>query len=85
MKKEYTKLTNQSFDEEMNPIGELEEVTVISLIADKGKLIKQVSTGITGIRVDIGTNDSEDNYEEVDDSDYIKVVEDIIEEARNGL
>ena len=83
MKKEYTKFTSQSLDENMNPTGELEEIIVTSLIADKGKLIKQLSTGVTGTRVDIGSSDSEDNYEEVDDPKYIEVIETIVEEVNS--
>lgn len=83
MKKEYTKFTSQSLDENMNPTGELEEIIVTSLIAGKGKLIKQLSTGVTGTRVDIGSSDSEDNYEEVDDPKYIEVIETIVEEVNS--
>lgn len=73
MKKEYTKFTRQNVSATGEPVGELEENTMVSLIADAGKLIKQISTGITGTRVDIGTGDSESNYEEVDDPNWTKV------------
>lgn len=66
MKKEYTKFTKEIFDENMNPTGEIEEIITLSLIADEGKKIKQISTGITGIRVDIGNGDSEENYIEIE-------------------
>ena len=66
MKKEYTKLTRQVFNENMEATGEVEEVIITSLIADEGKRIKSLETGITGTRVDIGTEDSEENYIEVD-------------------
>ena len=65
MRKEYTKMTRQVFDENMNATGEVEEIIFVSLIADEGKRIKSLETGITGTRVDIGTEDSEDNYIEV--------------------
>lgn len=81
MTKEYSKLTRQIYDENMEPIGEVEEVILTSLIADAGKKIKQLSTGILGTRVDIGNDDSEDNYEEVDDPKFVEVIDAIVEEV----
>lgn len=67
MKKEFVKLTRQSFDENMNEIGELEEIILVSLIADEGKTFYCKTTGFTGgVRIDIGPEDSEENYEEID-------------------
>ena len=66
MRKEYMKLTRQVFNENMEATGEVEEIILTSLIADEGKRIKSLETGITGTRVDIGTEDSEENYVEVD-------------------
>lgn len=83
MKREYVKITNQSFDENMNPIAEIEETIYVSLIADTGKKILQKSTGIMGTRVDVGYGDSEDNYEEVDDPVFTEVI-DAIESAVNS-
>ena len=85
MRKEYTKLTRQIFDENMNPTGEVEEIIFTSLIADTGKKIKSLETGIMGTRVDIGSDDSEDNYEEVDDPKYTEVIAAIESEVANGL
>lgn len=85
MKKEYAKLTHQIFDENMNPLGEIEETTVTSLIADEGKKIKQISTGILGTRVDIGSGDSEENYEEVDDPKYVEVISAIKSEVSGNV
>lgn len=81
MKKEYTKFTRQNVSATGEPVGELEENTMVSLIADTGRLIKQISTGITGTRVDIGTGDSESNYEEVDDPNFQAVIDAIVEEV----
>ncbi len=81
MKKEYTKFTRQNVSATGEPVGELTENTMVSLIADAGKLIKQISTGITGTRVDIGTGDSESNYEEVDDPNFQAVIDAIVEEV----
>lgn len=67
MKREYTKLTHQIFDEDMNPVGEVEEVILTSLIADEGKIFYCKTTGfVGGTRIDVGTEDSEDNYVEID-------------------
>lgn len=85
MRKEYTKLTRQIFDENMNATGDIEEVILISLIADTGKRIREKSTGITGTRVDIGTDGSEDNYEEVDDPNFIEVIEAITNEVSENV
>lgn len=70
MRKEFTKMTRQIFNENMEATGELEEVIFISLIADTGKRIKSLETGIMGTRVDLGTDDSEENYVEVSKEDY---------------
>lgn len=85
MTKEYTKITRQIYDENMQPIGEVEEVILTSLIADTGKKIKQLSTGILGIRVDIGDGDSEENYEEVDDPNYVEVIQAIESEVSGNV
>lgn len=76
MRKEYTKLTHQTFDENMNPTGEVEEVILTSLIADTGKIFHCKTTGFTGgTRIDLGTGDSADNYEEVDDPKFVEVID----------
>lgn len=85
MTKEYTKITRQIYDENMQPIGEVEEVILTSLIADTGKKIKQLSTGILGVRVDIGDGDSEENYEEVDDPNYVEVISAIESEVSGNV
>ena len=85
MVKEYTKITIEKLDENQNPTGEMITDIVTSLIADTGKKIKQLSTGIMGSRVDIGTGDSEANYEEVDDPKYTEVIAAIENEVANGL
>ena len=85
MKKEYTKLTRQAYNENMQPIGEVEENIIITLIADTGKKIKQISTGIIGARVDIGIGDSEENYEEIDDPNYVEVIAAIESEVSGNV
>ena len=85
MTKEYTKITRQIYDENMQPIGEVEEAILTSLIADTGKKIKQLSTGILGVRVDIGDGDSEENYEEVDDPNYVEVISAIESEVSGNV
>lgn len=71
MRREYTKMTRQIFDENMNPTSEVEEVIFTSLIADVGKTFYCKTTGFTGgVRIDIGTEDSEENYIEVDNPSY---------------
>lgn len=85
MQKEYTKVTVEKLDENMNPTGETEENIFTSLIADAGKKIKEISTGIMGTRVDIGTGDSEENYEEVDDPNYVEVINAIETEVSGNV
>lgn len=85
MRKEYTKITKQVFDENMQQAGEVEEVILTSLIADTGKKIKQILTGIMGLRVDIGSNDSEENYAEVDDPNYVEVISAIESEVSGDV
>lgn len=85
MTKEYIKITRQIYDENMQPIGEVEEAVLTSLIADTGKKIKQLSTGILGVRVDIGDGDSEENYEEVDDPNYVEVISAIESEVSGNV
>ena len=85
MKKEYTKVTVEILDENMNPIGGTEENIYISLIADTGKKIKEISSGIMGTRVDIGSGDSEENYEEVDDPNYMEVINAIESEVSGNV
>ena len=85
MKKEYTKITVEKLDENMQPTGETEAQTFVSLIADTGKKIRQISTGVTGKRVDIGTGDSVDNYEEVDDPNFVEVIQAIEEEVAGNV
>lgn len=90
MKKEYTKLTREVFDENMEPAGEVEEMTITSLIADEGKVFRCLGDGfVGGTRIDLGTHDSEENYEEVDDPKYAErqaaeqeVVDRIVKEVR---
>lgn len=81
MIKEYTKVTMQTYDENMEPKGEAEENIFTSLIAETGKKIKSLDTGVLGTRVDIGTEDSEENYIEVEDPNYIEVIDSIVEEV----
>lgn len=66
MRKEYIKITSQTFDENMNPIDEVKESVYSSIIADDGKIFHCLRTGfVGGTRIDIGDGDSEENYEEV--------------------
>lgn len=82
MKKEYTKLTVQKVDENGQPAGELEETIITDLIADEGKIFHCLTTGFTGgTRITLGSEDSEENYTEVDDPKYIEVIDAITEEA----
>ena len=85
MRKEYTKFTREVFNENMQSTGEIEEVTTLSLIPDTGKLIKQISTGIVGTKVEIGNGDSEENYEEVDDPNYVEVINAIESEVSGNV
>ena len=85
MQKEYTKVTVEKLDENMNSTGKTEENIFTSLIADAGKKIKEISTGIMGTRVDIGTGDSEENYEEVDDPNYVEVINAIETEVSGNV
>jgi len=75
MKKEFTTVTSETKDERGNII---EAITTefVSLIAEPGKKIRQISTGITGTRVDIGTMDSEGNYEEIIDATIAQIEQD---------
>lgn len=66
----YTKILERKYDENMQPVGEPEEVVITHLKADEGKRIKQKSTGITGTAVDVAPPDTAENYEEVDDTNY---------------
>lgn len=84
MRKEYTKLTSQIFNENMEPMTNVEEFTVVALIADTGKKIK-TPEGLLCTRVDVGTNDSEDNYEEVDDLNFIEVIDAITNEVSGNV
>ena len=73
MRKEYTKLTREVYSENMEPTGEVEEMTITSLVADTGKVFKCLSDGfVGGTRVDLGTEDSEENYVEIDDPKYLE-------------
>lgn len=86
MRKAYTKLTRQLFDENMNPTGEVEEVVFTSLIADTGKVFHCKTTGFTGgTRIDLGTEDSEENYEEVDDPNFVEVIQAIEDEVSSNV
>ncbi len=84
MRKEYAKMTRQVFDENMEPTSEVEEIILTSLIADTGKKIK-APNGMLCTRVDIGSNDSEDNYEEVDDPNYVEVIQAIEAEVAGNV
>ncbi len=82
MRKEYTKMTRQLFDENMNPTSEVEEAIFTSLIADTGKIFHCKTTGFTGgTRIDLGTEDSEENYVEVDDPKFVEVIDAIESEV----
>ena len=73
MRKEYTKFTRQVFDENMEATGEAEEIIITSLIADEGKIFHCKTTGFTGgVRIDLGTEDREENYIEVNNPNYVK-------------
>lgn len=67
MRKEFIKLTHQRFDENMNPIEEINETLKKELIADEGKVFHCKTTGFTGgVRITLSSDDNEDNYIEVD-------------------
>ena len=67
MRKEYTKMTRQELDEDKQPLGEPEEIVITSLIADEGMVFKDLTNGfIGGVRIDLGTEDCEENYIEVE-------------------
>lgn len=85
MRKEFIKLTRQIFNENMEATSNVEEVIITSLIADVGKKIRCKVDGILCTGVDIGTEDSEENYEEVDDPKYTEVIAAIENEVANGL
>lgn len=85
MTKEYIKMTRQIFNENMEATGEVEEVIITCLIADTGKKIRCIEDGVMGTRVDIGTNDSEENYEEVDDPNYVEVIQAIESEVSGNV
>ena len=84
MRREYTKTTTQVFDEEMQPIGEMEEVTMVSLIADSGKIFRCKSTGfLGGTRIDLAYREDIENYEEIENPTYAEVVNEIIQEVKD--
>lgn len=89
MKKEYTKLRREVYDENMEPTGEVEEVTITSLVADEGKVFKCLTDGfVGGTRIDLGTEDSEANYEEVDDPKYLErqaVEQEVVDKIVKGV
>lgn len=89
MKKEYTKLTREVYNEKMEPTGEVEEMTITSLVADTGKVFKCLTDGfIGGTRIDLGTEDSEGNYEEVDDPKYLErqaVEQEVVDKIVKGV
>lgn len=81
MKKEYIKITREILDENMISTGEVAEKVWTRLTADTGKLIKDTTYGILGTSVEIGANDSEDNYIEVDNPNYTEVIDAIVDEV----
>lgn len=85
MRKEYIKMTRQVFNENMEAIGDVEERTRVCLIADTGKKIRSKKTGIMGTRVDVGSADSEENYEEVDDPNFVEVIQAIEAEVSGNV
>lgn len=89
MRKEYTKLIRQVYNENMEPTGEVGEIIITSLIADEGKVFKCISDGfVGGTRIDVGTEDSEANYEEVDDPKYLErqaVEQEVVDKIVKGV
>lgn len=88
MRKEYTKITRQVYNENMEPTEEV-EITITSLIADEGKTFRCLENGfVGGTRIDLGTNDSEENYEEVDDLKYLErqaVEQEVVDKIVEGV
>ena len=94
MKKEYTTRITQVFDENMDPVSGPAETITTSLIAESGMVFRDKRNGfVGGIRIDLGTADSEENYEEVknpyltdDVVDTIKdqAISEVEQEVTNG-
>ncbi|MEY8367527.1 hypothetical protein AALA24_02050 [Anaerovoracaceae bacterium 42-11] len=76
MKKEFTKIA-VTVTNESGEVIQTEENTFVSLIADKGKRIREKATGITGTRVDVG-NGNESDYEEIDDPNIQSAIDAIL-------
>lgn len=73
MRKEYTKLIIEKYDENMNPTGEVEETVVVGIWADEGMLIRSKTDGVcaTGVEFTFGER-SDDEFEEVDNPNYVE-------------
>lgn len=69
MRKEFTKVTREVLNENMEPTGEIETVMFLSLIADDGKKIREKATGLLCTRVDLGADRNETEFEEVEVND----------------
>ena len=86
MRKEYTKYIRQPLDENMQAVGEPEVIIVQGLWADTGKRIRNKVNGLlsSGVEFTIGP-DSEENYEEVDDPNYVEVIQAIEAEVSGNV
>lgn len=69
MIKNYIKITEQEYNENMQATSEVREITVVKLIAEKGKRIREKSSGVTGSSVECPA-ENENDYEEIDNPKY---------------
>ncbi len=76
MNKNYIKIIEQEYDENMSATGEAKETIIIKLTAERGKRIREKSSGITGSSVECPA-ENENNYEEIDDPKYAEAVNSI--------
>ena len=76
MIKNYIKITEQECNENMQATSEVREITVVKLIAEKGKRIREKSSGVTGSSVECPA-ENENDYEEIDDPKYAEAVNSI--------
>ena len=84
MTKEYTTVT-VNIKNEAGEVIKTEENTFTSLIADTGKKLKEIATGILCVRVDLGVNATEAQFEEVDDPNYVEVISAIESEVSGNV
>lgn len=71
MIKNYIKITEQEYNENMQATSEVREITVVKLIAEKGKRIREKASGVTGSSVECPA-ENENDYEEIDDFEIVE-------------